>query len=223
MSGRSRFIGEEGYKGFGPGAPIMASVQDLANQFYSWTDTMKDNLRGNLGLINKQYLTATDDDLVNAWAGYVQQSANYVANGQSLSPWDILQKDIAAHGSQSKAGTKTQTTTDTNLTSRIDADAIFQSAAKSLLGRNPTSTEAAAFYNTLNANERANPTTATTTSEYDEEGNVVSSSRTSEGGLGAGGAALLAQKQAESNPEYAQYQAATTYYNAALETIMRGY
>lgn len=200
------------------------SVQDMINEYYGWSDQQKGVLRAKLALIDKNALRATDDQIAQMWGSYVQQSANNLAANVHLTPWDILAKDITTRGGDaSLAGTKTQKTTDTSLTSRVDADALFTSAAQQLLGRDPTKQESAAFHNMLNAQEKANPTVATTTTTTDEEGNVVSQSRTSTGGLGAGGAQLLAKQKAEENPEYGAYQAATTYYNAMMQVIQRGY
>lgn len=209
--------------GGGSGGQITKSVVDMTNEFYGWSDTQKASFRNRLALMNKSFLTATDDQLAQAWGDYVQQSANYLSAEQTVTPWDIFSKDVALHGGSLGPTTKTTKTVDTNLTSRIDSDAIFKSAAQSLLGRAPTAAEYQAFYGNLNSQERANPTTSTTTTTTDAEGNVTNSQRTSEGGLGAGGAQLIAQRQAEQNPEYGAYQASTTYMNALMQTIMRGY
>jgi hypothetical protein len=195
----------------------------MTNEFYGWSDNQKADFRNKLGLMNKSFMLASDDQLAQAWGDYVQQSANYYAAGKTLTPWEIFSKDIAVHGGTAGPTTRTTKTTDTSLTSRVDSDAIFKSAAQSLLGRAPTDSEYQSFYANLNSQERANPTVATTTSTTDAEGNVVESSRTSQGGLGAGGAQLIAQRQAEQNPEYGAYQASTTYMNALMQTIMRGY
>lgn len=204
--------------------PILKTVQQMINEYYGWSDKEKGNLRAKLGLIDKSALTATDDQIASLWGNYVQQSANYYAAGVSLTPWDILGKDITTRGGiASLAGTKTQKTSDTSLTSRIDSDALFTTAAQQLLGRDPTAQEKASFHAVLNAKEKVNPTISTTTTTTNDQGEVVNQSRTSSGGLGAGGAQLLAKEKAESNPEYGAYQAATTYYNAMMQVIQRGY
>jgi hypothetical protein len=198
-------------------------VGQMALQYYTWDQKKKDQFRAKLGLINKNALQATDDDLAKTWADYVQQSANNFAAGITLTPDEILDKDVAARGAAaSLAGTKTSTTSEVNLTSKVDSDAIFNSAAKSLLGRAPTPDEYAQFQASLNASERANPVNATTTTTTDAQGNVVSQNRQSTGGVGAGGAQLLAEQKAQQNPEYGAYQAATTYWNAAMQLINRG-
>lgn len=200
------------------------TVQDMMNDYYRWDQAQRDQLRAKLALIDKGALQATDDQLAQKWGDYVQQSANHFAAGDTMTPWDIIARDIGSRsGAGSLAGTKTTTTKDTSLTGFADASAIFRTAAQSLLGRDPTTQELKMFQANLNGQERANPTTATTTTTTDEQGNTVSQSRTSSGGIGAGGAQEIAQEAAKNNPEYGAYQAATTYSNAMLQTIMRGY
>jgi hypothetical protein len=205
------------------GPAITRSVNDMTNDFYNWTEQQKMDFRSKLSLVDKTALTAPDSAIATAWGDYVQQSANYFAAGATVSPWDILSKDIASRGGSGLAGTKTQTTRDVNLTSAPDAQAIFHSAAQSLLGRNATPDEEAAFKKVLNEKEQANPVTSTINTTTDASGNVINTSRTSTGGVSSAAAQLQAEQQARQNPEYASYQAATTYYNAMMQTLSRGY
>lgn len=201
--------------------PSTKSVLDMTNEFYGWDDAKKGDFRSHLALISKNALTASDDDLASAWGAYVQQSANYLATGQSLTPWDIMSKDVATNGQAKKslAGTKKSTTSDASLTSKLDAAAIFKSAAQTLLGRAPTAAENAVFQKQLNTQESANPVVSNISTTTNEEGDVTNTSRTSTGGLGQGAAALIAENQAKAGPEYGAYQAATTYMNALLGMI----
>ena len=200
---------------------VTKSVIDMGNEYYKWSDDQRQQFRAKLALIDKSAMTAPDSTIAQAWNGYVQQSADYLAGGVSVTPLDILAKDISAKTgpAASLAGTKTQTTSDTSLTSRVDANAIFKSAAQSLLGRAPTADESAQFASLLNSQESANPTNATITSTTDALGNTTSSNRTTTGGVSSAAAQLLAQQQAEKNPEYGAYQAATTYMGALVNAI----
>jgi len=206
------------------GPTITRSVSEFIKDYYRWPAEQQMKLRNQLALLDKSALTATDEQIVSAWASYVQQSANNLDAGVTLSPWDILAKDIAVRGkAASLAGTKTQTTTDTSLTSQADAAAIFRTAAQSLLGRAPTTEEINQFRANLNAQERSNPVTSTVTTTTNELGEVTNTSRTSQGGVSAAAAADMAKERAKENPEYASYQAASTYHNAMIQMIMRGY
>ena len=208
----------------GPDQFGLQPVADASREYYAWSDSQKQKFRSTLGLVNKSALTAPDDTIAAAWADYVQQSANYFAGGTEATPWDILAKDVASKSGPlaSLAGTKTQTTSDTTLTNRLDSDAIFKSAAQSLLGRAPTSNESAQFQQLLNAQEAANPTQASITTTTDAEGNASSSQRTTTGGVSSAAAALLAQQQANKSPEAGAYQASTTYMNALLGLVRQG-
>lgn len=204
--------------------PITRNVTDFIKDYYRWPEEEQMKFRNQLALLDKSALTATDDQIAQAWGSYVQQSANALDAGRSLTPWDILAKDIAVRGkAASLAGTKTRTTSDTSLTSQADAAAIFRTAAQSLLGRGPTTEEINQFRANLNAQERANPVTSTITTTTNEQGEVTNESRTSQGGISAAAAADIAKEKAKLNPEYGAYQAATTYHNAMMQLIMRGY
>ena len=200
--------------------PITEDIQQTIDRYYQWSDQQKQDLRNQLSLIDKSALTASDADIAKIWGDYAQQAANYFSAGQAITPWDIIAKDVSSRaGQSSKAGTKTETTSDTSLTSRLDSDAIFRSAAQSLLGRNPTDAENAKFQQLLNDQERANPTTATITTTTDDEGRVIATNRQSEGGVTGAGAAELARRQALQNPESGAYQAATVYFNAFKQAL----
>lgn len=222
LSNPSRFyMNDETGPSHGP--VITQTVQDMSNEYYNWSEKQRQDFRSKLALINKDALIAPDSQIASAWGDYVQQSANYFAAGATVSPWDILAKDISSRGSGSLAGTKTQTTKDVQLTSAPDANAIFHTAAQALLGRKATVDEEAAFKAALNRNEQSNPTLATVTTTTDEQGNVVNTSRTSSGGFSSAAAQNLAQQEAQKSGDYAKYQASTQYFTAMMQELQRGY
>ncbi|MFB6830534.1 hypothetical protein [Streptomyces hydrogenans] len=118
----------------------------------------------------------------------MQESAN---NGLVLSIDDAL-RQLADNPSIMGAGggrapnapkpraTTTDTRTEAKETSQQDAFQVMMQTMRELLGRNPTSSEAAAFTRGLNALERANPlvTTSTTTTDWkpvvDSTGRITS-------------------------------------------------
>jgi hypothetical protein len=193
----------------------------MSNDYYAWGDQQRQDFRNKLALIDKTALSAPDSTIATAWADYVQQSANYLAGGITLSPTDILDKDIAVKTTPAADTTSTQTTSDTTLTGKLDAAAIFKSAAQSLMGRDPTANETAQFQTLLNSQEAANPTTANITTTTDAQGNAKNTTRTTQGGITGAGAQLLAENMAKQNPETGAYQAATTYMNALLGLVGR--
>jgi hypothetical protein len=223
---------------FGASAPVVqghtlqpGGAQHLVNQFYNFTTAQKNQLRTQLSLINSNYLTAPDTDatggqsLLAAWTGLVGTAQQYNANGTMVSPWDVLAKDVSAVNAGGGNGTDkskvvNRTVSQVNLTNRVDAQAIFYQSAQQLLGRAPTDSEVASFQGFLNDKEKANPVVSNIRTTYDSTGQVVGSDTTkSSGGVSADAQSMLAMQQAEKNPEYGAYQAATTYMNALKAAI----
>lgn len=194
----------------------IASVTDLKNEFYKWDDDYRNQFRNKLSLLDKNWATATDDQLNKQWQALVDQSSAYLQNGQSLTPWDILGRDISSTTAalkNVKPTTKTVTDSSTQYTSALDSEALFTQAAQSLLGRKPTASEVAAFQGLLRSQEAANPVTTVTTQNVNAAGDVTSQTQSQTGGLSADARALLAQQQAESSSDYGEHQAATTLMN----------
>jgi len=101
-------------------------------------------------------------------------------------------------------------------------EAVAQQAAKSLLGRDPTQAEITKLLGSLNQYERNNPR-VTTTESIQQPGGGGSQTSTTTGGVSADARAMIAQDQAKQGPEYGAYQAATTYYQAMMQVLGRGY
>lgn len=187
------------------------SVTDLKNEYYKWDDNYRNQFRNKLALLDKNWASATDDQLNKQWQSLVDQSSAYLQQGQNLTPWDILARDISAvSGVGAKPTTTKSTNVSTNYTSALDAEALFTSAAQSLLGRKPTSQEVASFQDLLKQQEAANPQTTTTTTTVGANQTIENQSTTTSGGLSADARALLAQRSVESASDYGEHQAATT-------------
>lgn len=218
-----------GSPGYGVFKPQGTTAQAMVQSFYNFTPKELDTLRTNLSLINSNYLTAPATDatggqsLLSAWSGLVQTAQDYNANGQNYTPWDVLSKDVSATkagGGIQGAHTTTRTVSQVNLTNRVDAQAIFYQAAQQLLGRAPSDSEVASFQGFLNAKEKANPALSTVKTNYDASGQDIGSDTTkTSGGVDADAQNMIAMQQAEKNPEYGAYQAATTYMNALKQAI----
>lgn len=194
------------------------TVQDMTNEYYNWNQDQKDQFRSKVALVDKSALTASDADLLKVWSSYVQQSADYLQSGQHVTPMDILSKDIATKSGAAGQTKQTTTTSDTTLSSRADSDAIFQTAAQSLLGRNPTDGEKSKFAALLQQAQQANPTTATTTSTYDSSGNATDQTRTTQGGFSSTAAQDLARQVAQQSPDFGA-NAANSYMNVLLGLV----
>lgn len=207
------------------GLPILININAAAGMYYQWSADQQNAFRAKVSLLDSQYLTANDQSLANEWASLVNQSATYHSNGTNLTPWDILAKDIASNnGGKGKGGqTIDKTISTTQLTSAPDSNAIFQSAAQALIGRAPTADEMKAFQSSLNAQERANPVVQQKELTYSPQGYVTDTNvLKSSGGETDAARQNLAMQSLRETPEYANYQASTTYMGALQELLSGG-
>jgi hypothetical protein len=92
---------------------------------------------------------------------------------------------------------------------------IAESAFKAAIGRTATTEELAALRGHINAQEKKNPTISKSSS-YSSGTGSSSSSTTTSGGIDE---AQMAKTFAESNPEYAGYQKATTYFDSMMSAL----
>jgi hypothetical protein len=204
----------------GAQSPIaFMDLSDAKNMYFLWDAKTKNKFMSQLSLAGYDTSNMRDADIASLWSNYVGVSAAYQAAGQHISPWDVLGKDISQHTEQvSKPKTVTQTQTSYNISTAEDAAALFQGAAQTLLGRDPTKAEQARFKQILNKYEQAHPSTTTTTSNYVGQ-DLQDQSSTTTGGVSAATQQYIAQEEAKKNPEYGAYQAATNGMNWLLQAI----
>jgi hypothetical protein len=187
--------------------------------YYSWDAKTKSKFLSQLSLAGYDTGNLKDAQLASLWAGYVEVAGKYSLAGKWLSPWEIIGKDISQREADvAKPKTVTQTSTQYNLSTAEDAHALFQGAAQTLLGRDPTKAEIAKFKGILNKYEQAHPTTTTTTSNYLGSDLQSQTSKTT-GGVSAAAQQIMAQEEAKKDPEYGAYQAATNGMNWLMELI----
>lgn len=199
-----------------------ANYSDAVNMYYQWDAKTRNMFMSQLNLAGYDTTQMRDADVAKLWAGYVGVAAQYQVAGKQLSPWDVLAKDMAQ---RSKEASEPRTTTATqkqyNLSTAEDAAALFQGAAQTLLGRDPTKAEQARFKGVLNKFEQANPSTTTTTSTYVGQ-DLQNQTSTTTGGVSAAAQQYIASEEAKKNPEYGAYQAATNGMNWLMEMIGGG-
>lgn len=197
----------------------ISKVSSASSQFYGWDQKTRDKFIAQAELAGFDTKNMRDGQMASLWGNYVAQAAEYYKAGIKVTPWDVMAKDMRQREAYANTPrTVTQTSKSFDLSTEGDARAIFYTAAQSLLGRDPTKSEVAAFQEQLNAMERANPTVTTTTSSY--MGDVLQSQQsTTTGGVKEGARQMQAMDVAKAKPEYGAYQAATTYFEAMLEAI----
>lgn len=161
-----------------------------------------------------------------AWNAVLDDAAALYANkpeAKNLSVWDFLysravkgadkaKQDGPGSGPSGSGGPFTNTTV--QLSTPFDARALVDNALNQYLGRDAKPKERAAFLAQLNGTEMANPQVDSGVS------GKGGTSRVASGGVGASGAALLAEDFAKSRGDYAETQASTTLLTRMEKLIM---
>lgn len=203
----------------------MPRSQALA-EFYNWSDNERRAWGRYLVTVGRIDEDEADDYevLKDEWAVAVDEAANFAIVGKKVSPWQAAKmlggKAGATDKEQRFTGRKSYTRRQVNLTSPEDARGIVYEILRDQIGRAPTEDEYASFLKVLNDAERANPTTTTETTAY-EDGEAVSSEVTTTGGIGQAGVNQLLLDRARRHPDYGAYQAATRLYNALINDVVR--
>lgn len=204
----------------GSESPIaFMNYTDAQQMYYLWNTKTRNKFLSQLSLAGYDTSKMTDRDIADIWSKYVDTSARYQVQGQHVSPWDVLSKDIAGRSEAAKTPKTTTATQKTyNISTAEDAAALFQGAAQTLLGRDPTKAELARFKTVLNKYEQAHPATTTTTTTT-VGGDITGQTSKTEGGVSAGAQQYIAQEEAKKDPEYGAYQAATNGMNWLMQML----
>jgi hypothetical protein len=222
--------------------PKWMTTDQATNQYFNWTQKQRDDFRAKGLLSGLLTQGAGDMEAYGLWSSLVKQSALYGAQGKQVSPMDILSGYVKANSSGGwiKDGDfevnpvtgerryvgprfKTTTQTNTNFTDPATARAIATTMFQQLLGRDPGKGEIGQYASALAASERDNPSTTTTTTEYDPTtGEPIGSNSTTTGGLTDEGRSLLASDEIKDKAEYGATQAATTYMQALQQAVGSG-
>ena len=201
------------------------SVDAATQAFWGWTDAQQKALAKKAWYLG---LVASPDDIegaFQAWQWAVSRSGDYAAAGRPMDPSDVM--DLLAAGSpdaQKQAAqnrlagqTVTQKQRQINLTDPVQARALITQAFQQSMGRDPTDAEYNTLLASLHAQQQANPTVTETTTKYDNKGNPLpESTSTTSGGIDP---SAFVQQAAQADPEAAQYQAGTFYFNTLMKAL----
>jgi hypothetical protein len=126
---------------------------------------------------------------------------------------------------------RTQKSSQVDLSSEEDVQALTTQVLREALGRAPSAKELAQFKSTITGLEKSRPqvttTTQTITPEMIEEAKVsgadvwstATSESTTSGGVSDAARAQLVQGDVEDTKEYAKFQSGTTYFNALMAMV----
>ncbi len=160
------------------------------------------------------------------WFDAVEQAAGFYGAGKKVTPWQMLDvfEGGASAGGRGGGGAAAGPRTTTSTSKSVDLPTAAQAteAVKAIfqdkLGRDPDDGELSRYSGIITAGAKASPTITKTTQTVDANGNSTSSS-TSSGGFTQTDAQHLLTEQAEKDPEYGAYQAATFYHDTLLRAL----
>lgn len=207
-------------------------VNSVANQPFLWSeDQVAEAIKKfqDAGITN-----VTDfDSMQRAWSGLVQRAgAMYsLSSGQrKVTPWDVLdlyknemQKagTFGGSGSGGSGGgpsTVTQKTRSVSTITNGDGWSVLQNTLSRMLGRDPSDSEVRDFVGRMNHLAAKHPTITTSTTTGVGTGSQSTTSHT-KAGFDQNDILQNAYYDAQANPDYAEVQSATTYFNSALSAL----
>lgn len=165
------------------------------------------------------------NSLVSIWGALVNRAAttySLTEGKREVTPWDVL--DMYKSEAQA-AGTyvdpnRTETTVSRNITEISEGEAWshIQTTLSQMLGRDPSDQETRDFTYRMNQMAASNPSISKAITRY-KNGDAVSQTTRTDPGFTAADMAHEAYDDAQNDPGYGEYQAASTYFNAALSAL----
>lgn len=225
------------------------SANEVIGKFNSWSNKRKKALAKKLaqaGYFGTPPQGMSLDDFVariplaqleEAWGQVVMETAQKNANGVWVTPEQNIQQQIdynrsAAAGTELEGfftgkagaekagftGTKKQTSISRDIFSASEAKGLIRGVLQQELGRDPTAEEFDDFIDALRTRQRKNPTESTTAQVY-RKGDLIRSETTTTGGISP---TEYAAEWAQSQPDWAEWQAVGTYFPTVLNTLGAG-
>jgi anti-sigma factor ChrR (cupin superfamily) len=103
-----------------------------------------------------------------------------------------------------------------NVPDKASAEAAVRSLFQEQLGRDPEEGEMDRYVSMIQSGYRSHPSTTTTTQTTDAQGNTTQKSSTTGGNYDP---SSMLVDQAQADPEWGSYQAATKYFNAMISAL----
>lgn len=203
-------------------APFSVKYSDAMGEFDRWNQA---KIRNFIESAVKAGLLPKDADYFQAkqlWQALVNESRDRTAQGDRMSPWDVLSfiggdSRLKPDG-EKKGKPKDVTTVDTNvvLTDPTAARGAVHDMLSGLLGRRATEQELDDYVTTLRSFERNHPDTQTTTTHYNAKGVRTSSNTVTKQGADP---TTMMEDKVRGTDEYASYQAAGVYFPLLLQAL----
>lgn len=199
------------------------TVTRAMNQPYLWEE---DELKEAMKRMQAAGLDVQSfDDVNDVWQGLVERAAITFSASEGekkVTPWDVLdmvQRETA--GSVDEDGNRTTTATHHSIDQISEGEAwsTLQSNLSQMLGRDPSDQEVRDFTYRMNQLAARNPSISKTISKYKDGELVDSTTRETSAGFTASDVVMKAYDKAQADPEYAEFQASTTYFDAAVSAL----
>jgi hypothetical protein len=204
------------------------TVQQVLNLPYTWSE---DEINDAMKRMRQAGIPVTSFDsgsasLMSVWQGLANRAAMTYAMSEGkkkVTPWDVLdmyKSEAKAAGNYLNYENGSKTTTNRSVANITEGEAwsSLQQTVSQMLGHDPSDQEVRDFAYRMNQLAAENPSISKTITKY-RAGEATSSTTSTEGGFSAADVAQSAYEDAQSDPEYAEYQSATTYFNAALSAL----
>lgn len=201
------------------------TVTRALNQPYLWDEAELDDAMKRMqdaGLDVKTF-----DDVNSVWEGLVERAAktySYSKGEKKVTPWDVLdlvqREDETANGGKDDENfTHVSTSKSVQDISEGEAWSTLQSNLTRMLGRDPSDQEVRDFTHRMNTLAAQNPAISKTISTYKDGRLTNSTTKQVESGFTADDMAMTSYEDAQADPEYGAYQAASTYFNSAMSAM----
>lgn len=163
------------------------------------------------------------DDVMKLWAQAVNRASTMftASDGKNqITPWDALSMYATETGVAGTGGSQTHTQVSRSVNELTEGQSwsVLRGTLQQALGRDPSDDELRNFTYKMSTLAARNPSITKSTTTTSVDGNSSTNSHSS-GGFTSDDAAEAALSDAQESPEYGAYQAATTYYNAAMNSL----
>lgn len=216
----------------GPGGDNTLTYAQALNQPLNWS---ADQTADAIKKFNAAGMPVTNfNDLMAAWGSIVAKAAGMysMSSGtKKVTPWDALDifkdeqvkagtfKDPYAPGGALYTGNIARVERSVADIGEGEAWSALQSKLSDMLGRDPTDQETRDFTYRMHSLAAHNPSISKTIDHYVNGQNTGSTTHTTTSGFSDGDIQEQAYQRAQSDPEYAEFQAGSTYFNAALSAL----
>lgn len=196
----------------------VTSIEQAKNMPYLWDDSEVTEAMDKMQKAG--FDVSSFDQMLSVWGGLVDRaSKTYTLSGGAMkvSPWDVLDR----YKSESPAaftGSKSTTSRSVNELTEGQSWSVLRTTMQQLLGHDPSDEEIRRFTYKMSGLASKNPSITKTITSY-KNGEATGSSSHTSGGFTMDDAAQAAYEQAQNDPDYAEYQAASTYFNAVLSAL----